>query len=197
MMSKVISKSIPVQFETYDELALTACNCVKCELHIARKNVVFSSGPENAKVFIIGEAPGAEEDETSVPFIGRSGKLMNTLLAEVGISRDDCYVTSVLKCRPPENRNPKSGEIALCSPYLMEQIRFVQPKVIITVGNFSARFILNTKEGIMTLRGQQHKVGNSIVVPTVHPAYVLRNGARGKAEMLEDLQKVKNILDES
>lgn len=194
-MPKLKDKLIPVKFETYEELNDAARKCVKCELHLTRNNVVFSSGPENAKVFIVGEAPGAEEDETSVPFIGRSGKLMNTLLGEVGICRDDCYVTSILKCRPPENRNPKSGEIASCSPYLMEQIRFVKPKVIITVGNFSARYILGTKEGIMTLRGGQHQVGDSVVIPTVHPAYVLRNGVRGKNEMLEDLRKVKEILD--
>ena len=194
-MSKLNSLN-PKPFKNYNELESTALICVNCELSDTRQNVVFSSGPNNADIMVIGEAPGAQEDITGIPFIGRSGKVMDQLFSEVGISRDDIYVTSILKCRPPENRNPKSIEISRCSPFLESQIEFVKPKIIVTVGNFSARHILKTKVGIKSLRGNFYPFGDIKIVPTLHPAYVLRNGLRGKNEMLDDLKLVRKLLDE-
>ena len=184
-------------FLSYQKLKEIALKCKKCDLSKTRKNVVFSSGPHTANIMVVGEAPGASEDESGQPFVGRSGQMLIRLFGEVGISRDDIYIANVLKCRPPENRNPKSIEIQQCANYLDEQIRFVNPKVIVPVGNFSARYILKTKDGIMALRNKSYKVNEIDVVPTVHPAYVLRNGSRGQDEMREDLRIVKKLLDAS
>lgn len=192
----VIQETLDIdKYLNYDELKTKALSCTKCELCKTRKNVVFSSGPSNAKIMVIGEAPGADEDESGFPFVGRSGQMMRKLFGEVGINEDEIYIANVLKCRPPENRNPKALEIEQCKEYLDEQIKFVNPKVIVPVGNFSARFVLQTKLGIMSLRKQQYEVNSRFVVPTVHPAYVLRNGVRGQNEMLQDLKIVKDILD--
>ena len=192
----VIQETLDIdKYLNYDELKTKALSCTKCELCKTRKNVVFSSGPSNAKIMVIGEAPGADEDESGFPFVGRSGQMMRKLFGEVRINEDEIYIANVLKCRPPENRNPKALEIEQCKEYLDEQIKFVNPKVIVPVGNFSARFVLQTKLGIMSLRKQQYEVNSRFVVPTVHPAYVLRNGVRGQNEMLQDLKIVKDILD--
>ena len=194
-MAVVVEDQSELIFSTYDDLKNTALKCTRCDLSTTRNKVVFSSGPGNCDVMVIGEAPGASEDETGIPFVGRGGQMLNKLFEEVGIFRNNIYIANVLKCRPPENRNPKANEIHECSSYLWAQIKFVKPKVIVPVGNFSTRFLLKTKDGIMSLRGKKFPQDSYIVVPTVHPAYVLRNGTRGQKEMLEDLKVVKNILD--
>lgn len=182
-------------YTSYEEMKKDALSCTRCDLCKTRTNVVLCDGQQGAQVMVIGEAPGATEDEQGKPFVGRSGQLLIKLFNEIGIERKDIYITNVLKCRPPENRDPWPIEIKKCGTFLEAQIEFVSPKVIVPVGNFATRYVLGTKEGITKLRGNHFVRGNSIVVPTVHPAFVLRNGKHGEAKMLEDLRVVKQFID--
>jgi len=169
--------------------------CVRCDLSKTRKNVVLCDGTPSARVMVVGEAPGATEDEQGKPFVGRSGQLLIKLFGEIGIERGDLYIANVLKCRPPENRDPSRLEIAQCGAFLEAQIKFVSPKVIVPVGNFATKYVLGTKEGITKIRGKRFELGNSIVISTVHPAFVLRNGKKAQIEMLRDLQNVRQVID--
>lgn len=181
---------------TLSVLANEAENCTSCVLSETRSRVVFSSGPPEAEVFFVGEAPGASEDETGLPFVGRSGRLVERLCdEELGLSRDQVYIANVLKCRPPENRDPKPVEIAACKRFLESQLSLVNPKVLVPVGNFATRFILGTKLGITKLRGNVYRSGSTFVVPTYHPAAVLRGGAARLSEMSDDFRVVANILN--
>lgn len=182
-------------YSSYEELRKTAISCRRCGLCETRKNVVFCDGELNAEVMVVGEAPGASEDEQGKPFVGRSGQLLVRLFEQVGIVREDLYIANVIKCRPPENRNPTSFEIQQCRGYLEQQMKFLKPKVIVPVGNFASKFVLQTKEGITKIRGQVFNMESFVVIPTVHPAFVLRNGKKSELTMLSDLQKVKEILD--
>ncbi len=144
---------------------------------------------------VIGEAPGAREDEAGVPFVGRSGQLLFALIEEIcGLSREQCYVTNVVKCRPPENRDPKPDEVASCSRFLSGQLETVAPQVVLCVGNFAARSVLGTREGITSLRGRVHQVGGRATVATFHPAYALRGGAKVRMAMSEDLRLAAGLL---
>lgn len=183
------------QYTSYEEMEKDALSCTRCSLCKTRRNVVFCDGKQSARVMVVGEAPGAAEDEQGKPFVGRSGQLLIVLFQEIGIERKDIYIANVLKCRPPENRDPSSFEINQCSAFLEAQIKFVAPRIIVPVGNFATRYVLNTREGITKLRGKKFGRGSAMVIPTVHPAYVLRNGNRGKEKMLEDLKEVKKLLD--
>ena len=136
------------KYLTYADMEFDALSCVRCELCDTRKNVVLCDGTLDAKVMVIGEAPGASEDEQGKPFVGRSGQLLIKLFSQIGINREEIYIANVLKCRPPENRDPSRIEISQCSPFLQAQINFVSPKVIVPVGNFASKYILSTKEGI-------------------------------------------------
>jgi DNA polymerase len=157
--------------------------------------VVFGMGDPHADLMFIGEGPGAEEDLQGLPFVGRSGKLLDRLMAEeMGLTRDSVYIANVVKCRPPGNRDPKPDEIEACWPYLEEQIRLIEPKVIVTLGNFSARLLLATKVGITKLRGHAYQYGDSVLVPTLHPAAVLRGGGSAMANMRADLVRAKLII---
>lgn len=150
--------------------------CTLCPLSKTATNLVFSDGSPDAKLIFIGEAPGADEDAQGKPFVGRAGKLLTATIEEQGLSRKEVYICNILKHRPPDNRNPLPQEIEACTPYLLEQLSILKPKVIITLGNFSTRFILSTEEGITRLRGKimQSPLGYS-VIPTLHPAAILRN----------------------
>lgn len=183
------------EYDNYESLKQDALTCQRCTLCQTRKNVVFCDGETNARVMVVGEAPGATEDELAKPFVGRSGQLLIKLFGEIGISRSDIYIANVLKCRPPENRDPLPIEIMNCGAFLEAQLRFVSPRVIVPVGNFATRYVLSTKEGITKLRGKTFVRGKSAVVPTVHPAFVLRNGKKAELEMLEDLKIVHQILE--
>lgn len=164
---------------------------------------VPGEGPANARVMIVGEAPGAEEERTGRPFVGRSGKLLTELLADAGMKREDVFITSIIKCRPPKNRNPRVGEIRTCMPFLVRQIESIRPEVIITVGNFGSQTLLGIKTGIKTLRGDFHKctVGKHpcVLRPVYHPAYLLRNPRRTPGspydEMMRDLRAVNVFLN--
>lgn len=187
---------------SYEEVEKIASTCTKCRLAKGRTNVVFGHGPVPCDLMLIGEGPGAEEDEQGLPFVGRSGQLLTQILASVGIKRpDDIYIANTVKCRPPDNRAPQADEQAACAPYLEAQIHFVKPKIILLAGSPAVKAILKTDEPITGLRGKWLKLpGTDIsVMPLFHPAYLLRNPSKekGKPKWLtwQDMQEVKNALD--
>lgn len=145
-------------------------DCQRCPLGQTRTNVVFGTGDPHARVMLVGEAPGRNEDLSGEPFVGAAGHKLDALLAHAGLSRDEVYIANVLKCRPPSNRNPRAEEIVTCSPFLREQIRSVWPDVIVCLGNFASQFVLRTNAGVTTLRGRLHQTGHFVVCPTFHPA---------------------------
>lgn len=159
-----------------DEIRAVLGDCRLCPLCETRKNIVFGMGNPRARVVLVGEAPGATEDEQGLPFVGRAGELLDRMLVErTGVRREDVYIANVLKCRPPGNRDPHPSEVELCAPYLREQIRSIWPDVIMTMGNPATRFIMHTEAGITKLRGKLFSVGRFTVLPTFHPAAVLRD----------------------
>jgi len=171
--------------------------CVKCDLSRSRTQVVFGAGNSDADLMFVGEAPGAEEDRQGLPFVGRSGTLLTRLLEESGISRDEVFITNVLKCRPPGNRDPTATEIEICRPWLSEQIRLIEPRVVATLGNFATRLLSGDPAGISRVHGkaQVHTLGSRTVFlyPLFHPAAALR--ATGTADLLrEDLAALPALL---
>ncbi len=171
--------------------------CQRCKLCSGRNSIVFGSGNPQADFMCIGEGPGADEDAQGVPFVGRAGQLLTKMLAAIQLSRDDVYIANVVKCRPPSNRNPEGDEIAACMPFLRAQIATVQPKVILTLGSVATQAMLATKTPIGKLRGQVHPFGHGIVlVPTFHPAFLLRNpGQEYKRMAFEDLKLARREYD--
>ena len=180
---------------TWEQLRSTALECTMCPLAAGRTQVVFGVGDPQADLLFVGEGPGREEDLAGEPFVGRSGKLLDRLmLEEIGLTRDQCYIANVVKCRPPQNRNPAPDEIEACRPYLEEQITLIKPSVVITLGNFATRLLLETTDGIHQLRGSVFPYRSGHLVPTYHPAYVLRAGGEALAEMRADLVRAKRLL---
>ena len=177
------------------ELAATASGCVLCELSESRTNVVFGDGDPQADLMFIGEGPGQHEDEQGLPFVGRSGKLLEQLLAEIGYLRSEVYIGNVVKCRPPGNRDPRPAEIEACKPYLRRQLELIQPRVVVTLGNFATKLLLKTETGITRLRGQAYPWWGRHLVPTFHPAAALRGGESRLAEMRHDFEVVRDILE--
>lgn len=145
-------------------------NCQLCELGQTRSNLVFGVGDPHARVMIIGEGPGKNEDLQGEPFVGAAGKKLDALLGNAGLTRDEVYIANVVKCRPPSNRNPRPAEIEACSPFLREQVRSIWPDAIICLGNFASQWVLKTDRGVMSLRGRLHQQGHFVVLPTFHPA---------------------------
>lgn len=173
--------SVPLheQFATIDELKESACNCQKCPLAPTRTNVVVERGDRNAKILIVGEAPGEQEDLSGLPFVGKSGQLLDKILESVGFdTAKDVYVCNTVKCRPPNNRPPTDIETTTCKPYLLEQIRLVDPKIILLTGATSLKSILGEKLGITKVRGQWYEWEGRLVMPIFHPSYLLRNQSR-------------------
>jgi uracil-DNA glycosylase len=181
---------------TFDELRATALTCTRCKLaQLGRTQVVFGMGDPHAPLMFIGEGPGAEEDRQGLPFVGRSGKLLDQLMAdELGVTRDRVYIANVVKCRPPNNRDPERDEIQTCRPYLEQQLELIDPTVVVTLGKFAAQLLLNTKEGITKLRGRSYPYRRGVLVPTLHPAYALRGGGQPLAQMRADLVRAKQAL---
>ncbi len=178
------------------ELFGEASGCLRCPLSESRTKVVFGSGNADADLMFVGEAPGAEEDRRGLPFVGRAGGLLNEMLAEIGLSRDDVFIANVLKCRPPGNRDPQPEEIESCRPYLFEQVRLIEPRVVATLGNFATKLLSGNPTGITKVRGtpQVHELGGRTVflLPLFHPAAALRTPAvaetlRGDFRDLPDL----------
>lgn len=177
------------------QLRDTAAACTRCALAAGRTQVVFGVGDPSADLLFVGEGPGREEDLAGEPFVGRSGKLLDRLMVEeVGLTRAECYIANVVKCRPPHNRDPAPAEIEACRPYLEEQVQLIEPVVIVTLGNFATKLLLETTRGIRELRGQVFDRGGAHLVPTYHPAYVLRAGGEAMAEMRADLVRAKRLL---
>jgi len=172
-----------------------AASCTACGLAETRTQVVFGVGAFDADVMFVGEAPGRNEDLQGEPFVGAAGKLLDQLLGEIGIARDDVYIANVLKCRPPGNRDPKPEEIDACKGYLRSQLELVDPKVVMTLGNFATQLLLKRNVGITRLRGSVYPWWHRHLVPTFHPAAALRGGDRITNQMREDFALVARVLD--
>ncbi|MST32798.1 uracil-DNA glycosylase [Acidimicrobiaceae bacterium USS-CC1] len=182
---------------TLAELAVEASTCTRCPLSAGRTQVVWGEGDPHARLMVVGEGPGREEDLQGRPFVGRSGQLLDRLLAEeAGLRREQVYIANVVKCRPPGNRDPLPAEIAACRPYLETQVELIGPEVVLTLGNFSTRLLLDTTEGITALRGRAYPWGpaGAVLVPTFHPAAALRGGGEVQARMRADFVRAKQIL---
>jgi DNA polymerase len=171
--------------------------CTRCKLCRSRSTIVFGSGNPRARLMVVGEGPGEEEDKQGKPFVGRAGQLLTRMLASVGFDRErDCYIANVVKCRPERNRNPEPDEVAACNPFLTAQIDTVRPQVILALGNFAAQTLLGSKEGISKLRGRAYQFRGSVLVPTFHPAFLLRNpGQEFKRMAWEDLKLARREYD--
>ena len=176
-----------------DQLREQVGACHRCPLADGRTNVVFGEGDPEARVLIVGEAPGKNEDLQGRPFVGAAGKLLDDLLAVAGLAREDVFIANVLKCRPPGNRDPRPEEIELCTPYLREQTRTIDPEVIVTLGNFSTKFILKTEVGITRLHGHVQQAGRFKVFPIYHPAAALYDPTK-RAALEDDFATLGELL---
>ncbi|HUF93255.1 MAG TPA: uracil-DNA glycosylase [Candidatus Limnocylindria bacterium] len=171
--------------------------CRACKLCDGRNSIVFGSGNPQADLVVIGEGPGADEDAQGLPFVGRAGQLLTKMLDAVHLSRDDVYICNTVKCRPPGNRNPEPDELAACAPFLAEQLAAIQPKVILALGSVATQALLKTKETIGRLRGRLHPYGDAVLVPTFHPAFLLRNpGQEYKRLAWDDLKLARREYDQ-
>jgi len=197
-VKKIISKKIEndnPDFTEISKLKDTVSKCYKCrELSQLRNNVVFGSGNENADLVIVGEAPGADEDKQGLPFVGRAGKLLTDILKAINFSREEVYICNILKCRPPENRNPLPDEIENCEPYLFNQLKLIRPKLILALGTFASQTLLRSKEPLGKLRGRFHSYEGIKMMVTYHPAALLRNPA-WKKPTWEDVQMLRAEYD--
>ena len=189
----------PPPFASFEELQRQALACTKCPLATqGRSQVVFGDGDPHADLVFVGEGPGAEEDKQGIPFVGRAGKLLTQLIEGIGLRRDEVYIANVVKCRPPGNRDPQPDEIESCRPYLEAQLSFIKPTVLVTLGNFATKLLLETKEGITKLRGREFPFGSgAVLMPTLHPAAVLRGGGTTLAQVRADFVLVKRALQRS
>lgn len=184
---------VPQVSETLEEIREDLGDCRRCKLAPGRTNIVFGSGNPRAELMFVGEAPGADEDEQGLPFVGRAGQLLTRIIEAIEMSREDVYICNILKCRPPGNRNPESDEIASCEPFLLRQIAAIRPKVVCALGSFGAQTLLRTKEPISRLRGQFIDYRGARLMATFHPAYLLRNPGE-KRKVWEDVQKIRDYL---
>ena len=189
-------RGLPVLPDSYDALREVALSCTRCRLSETRTQVVFSDGAVDARLVVVGEAPGANEDATGLPFVGAAGKYLDLLLRSVGLSREETvYICNVIKCRPPGNRNPLPDEIEACAPFLQKQLELIRPEVLLAVGSFAAQSL--TGRGSMALgklRGEVHAYGGVPLVCTYHPAALLRNPKWTRA-FWDDLQLLRNVMD--
>ena len=169
-------------------------DCTRCKLHrLGRRQIVFGVGNPNATLMFAGEAPGRDEDVQGIPFVGRAGQLLTKMIEAIGMTRDEVYIANVIKCRPPENRNPEPDEVAACEPFLFRQVECIKPKVIVALGTFAAQTLLKTTDPISRLRGRVFDYGGARLIPTFHPAYLLRSPER-KRDAWEDLKLAKSLL---
>lgn len=187
----------PVDQSEWQVLQQQVRTCTLCELHKTRKNTVFGEGNIQADLMFVGEAPGANEDLQGKPFVGRAGMLLNEMLHAIGLDRQDVFIANILKCRPPNNRDPLPHEVACCTPYLQKQIITIKPKLIVALGRIAAHFLLETKEPLTRLRGKIHSYGEgeykTPLLVTYHPAYLLRS-PKEKSKAFLDLIKIQNAL---
>ncbi|MDL1970802.1 MAG: uracil-DNA glycosylase [Candidatus Desulfofervidaceae bacterium] len=179
--------------ELLQEVCQRLGDCKRCKLYKTRHHIVFGEGPADAKLVLVGEAPGRDEDLQGRPFVGAAGQLLTRMLKSINLSRDEVYITNIIKCRPPNNRNPQPDEIEACKPFLMQQLNVIKPLVICTLGSISTHTLLETKAPISHLRGKVHDWHGIKLIPTFHPAYLLRNPGQKKAAW-EDLQLLQKVL---
>lgn len=179
----------PPILRTLEDVRNMIGDCKRCGLYKKRKNIVFGSGNEKAEIVFVGEAPGEDEDIKGKPFVGKAGQLLTKIIEAMGLKRDDVYIANIIKCRPPNNRNPLEDEISACEPFLKEQLRIINPKIICALGTFAAQTLLKTKEKISSLRGKFYTYEGIKLMPTFHPAYLLRN-PNDKKYTWEDVQKI-------
>jgi DNA polymerase len=169
-------------------------DCTRCKLHaLGRRQIVFGVGNPHADLMFVGEAPGHDEDVQGIPFVGRAGQKLTQIIESIGLKREDVYIANVIKCRPPGNRNPEPDEVATCEPFLMRQIDMIAPKVIVALGSFAAKSLLKSEDSISRLRGRVYFCRGARLVPTFHPAYLLRNPSC-RRDVWEDMKKVRAIL---
>jgi len=169
-------------------------DCTRCKLcQLGRKQIVFGVGNPNADLMFVGEAPGRDEDIQGVPFVGRAGQKLTQIIEAIGLTREAVYIANVIKCRPPDNRNPEPDEVESCEPFLFRQVDTIKPKVIVALGTFAARSLLKTTDPISRLRGRVYDYRGAKLVPTFHPAYLLRNPSC-RREVWEDMKKVRALI---
>lgn len=183
----------PRQEDTLESIRVDLGDCTRCVLHEKRTNLVFGVGNPKADLMFIGEGPGSEEDRQGLPFVGPAGQLLTKIINAIDLSRDEVYITNVVKCRPPRNRDPEPEEVAECRPFLNRQVDAIQPKVICALGRVAAQNLLETDEGITHIRGRIFPYRNAKLVPTFHPAYLLRNPEK-KRECWEDMKLIRRLL---
>jgi DNA polymerase len=181
----MISSEVPSLEEIRRELG----DCKRCKLHRTRSTIVFGEGKEKARLMLIGEGPGYDEDVQGRPFVGRAGQLLTKILQSIGLQREEVYIANLIKCRPPQNRNPEPDEIQSCYPFLMKQIKAIQPRIICALGSFAAHTLLQTDAKITSLRARIFDLAGIQVFPTYHPAFLLRNPER-KREVWEDMKRI-------
>ena len=184
------------RIETFEQIHAEIGDCTRCPLHLERTHVVHTDGNRKARLMFVGEAPGADEDVQARPFVGRAGQLLTKIIEAIGLKREQVLIGNVNRCRPPQNRAPMPDEAATCKPYLEREIAIVQPEVIVVLGNTAMKNLLGTREGITRARGRFHEYKGIKVMPTFHPAYLLRDPSK-KRETWEDLKKVRDYLDNS
>jgi DNA polymerase len=168
-------------------------DCTRCKLHGLRTNLVFGTGSGEADLMFVGEAPGADEDRQGIPFVGRAGQLLTRIIEAIDLTRDQVYIANILKCRPPNNRDPEPDEVESCEPFLFKQIETIQPLIIVALGKYAAQTLLKSSVPISRLRGRFVEFRGSLLMPTFHPSYLLRNPS-AKREVWEDMQQVRDTL---
>jgi len=169
--------------------------CTRCKLSgLGRQQIVFGVGNPSAELMFVGEAPGRDEDTQGIPFVGRAGQLLTKIIEAIGQSRESVYIANVIKCRPPQNRNPEEDEVETCEPFLFRQIDVIRPRVIVALGAFAAKTLLGSDAPISKLRGREYEYRGATLIPTFHPAYLLRN-SKGKREVWEDMKRVRGLLE--
>jgi len=186
---------VSVTTETLDDIKTDiGPACTRCKLcTLGRTQIVFGVGTPKARLMFVGEAPGEDEDKKGEPFVGRAGQLLTKIIESIGLTREQVYIANVIKCRPPSNRNPEPDEVTACEPFLFRQIDVIRPKVIVPLGKFAAQSVLRTTDPITRIRGRQFEYRGAVLIPTFHPAYLLRNPS-AKREVWEDMKKVRAIL---
>jgi uracil-DNA glycosylase len=181
--------------ESLQDIRTDLGDCTRCKLHtLGRRQIVFGVGNPRAGLMFVGEAPGRDEDVQGIPFVGRAGQLLTKMIEAIGLRRDDVYIANVIKCRPPENRNPEPDEVASCEPFLFRQVGAIAPAVIVALGTFAAQALLKTQEPISRLRGRVFNYGGARLIPTFHPAFLLRSPDR-KRDAWQDLKQAKALLE--
>ena len=189
-----VARNTPDREEALQHIRAEIGDCTRCKLHrLGRKQIVFGVGNPNADLMFVGEAPGADEDIQGEPFVGRAGQLLTKIIEAINLRREDVYIANVIKCRPPQNRNPEPDEVEQCQPFLFRQIDVIKPKVIVALGKFAAQCLLKTADPITRIRGREYRYRDAILMPTYHPAYLLRNPS-SKREVWEDMKRVRELL---